>query len=130
MTTETKAKRGRPPTQLTPDTLHMIKIMFPDVRTRRGQLDKCYVITALGKLLKMIANGETGLEYIILPKEERHNQGILRELGKFPVESIPSLALDVCRIQAETPMSIRQWEKVLRFTRIKETVAENSEVML
>lgn len=126
MTTE-KVKRGRGRPPVMPHELWTgFQRFFPEIRTRRGMLNKHYETEALAVIKDMIAEGVQGLEYIDNEKEEKLNSGVLRELGKLNPEDIRLYAVALCEAQKkpETKRTIRQWEYFLRDLRLRPEIIE------
>lgn len=137
MTTEIKNKRGRPPL-LQADFLKLMRNQFPEVTTRRGQLNKFWEFNGLRVIHQMVTDDMAGLKFLDNPDQQRFAGGIVRELGRISDdESIKKVAFAICEAEKKGHRTIRQYEALLRDCRLSnipyeywpavflETVSEN-----
>lgn len=123
-----KRKRGRPQV-MTVEEYKILRNVFPEIRTRRGMLNKHWELRAFKVIADMIDEGMQGLDYLANPKEKTLNAGILRELGRFEPDDIQHLAIEICQLVKVDKRTVRKWASQIRLVRLQnkvfsETVSE------
>lgn len=126
MTTE--VKRGRP-NSLSDSFVSKVQELWPEIKTRRGMLNKSYELRAWGIVRRMQKEKHIEeLEFLRDDAKQYINTGVCRELGKFETdEEIEEFIPAVCAYQKKAQMTIHQWCKLLseiRLDGIKETVSD------
>ena len=133
---EVKRKRGRPPVMEADEYLYFKGMWSGIIETRRGLLNKHYVIKGSSVIRKMQREGIKGLEFMRDPIKQKVKCGILQELGHFDEDIIRILAPAICEAQKNpnTKRTVHAWGEFLRTYRLhpeelglSETVSENKD---
>jgi len=117
-----KRKRGRPASVMPIELYAMYSTVMVTVATRRGMRNKVYEIKAGIFLQAMQKRSISEIDYLL--SFNRHQQfrcmGIHRELGRITDQSLfERVALTICECEKQRHRTVREYEKLLRYCRLK-----------
>lgn len=122
-----QAKAGRPPI-LSDASLDALHSLYPDIRSRRGLLNKYYQIRAFGALKDL-----PGTTFLVDRERGQSKWLILEQLGRLPNEAeIKSVASYLCQRARTESMTVKEWERLCILIRhsgelISEAASETTE---
>lgn len=105
-------KVGRP-RKINNEYFKMLRTLYPDIKTRRGILNKYYETVALQVIGKM-----KDTTFIIDESKQVFKASILSEIGRLEnEEDIKIVARYICNRAKKEKKTIHQWVNIIRFIR-------------
>ncbi|WP_373844426.1 hypothetical protein [Clostridium sp.] len=106
-------KVGRP-RKISDSFFKKLQMIYPDIKTRRGILNKHYEVIAHAAVEKM-----EDVKFLVDPDKHVIKETILIELGRFEnEEDIKNVARFICDNAESKKLTARQWVNFIRLVRL------------
>lgn len=122
------SKRGRP-ARFSSEYMSLQRVLYPEIKTERGILNKAYQQHAVGVLLHA---GIENFKFLFDVETDTVLSGVLRELGKIDNDSMILLIAELICQRAKTEKhTVRKWGAFVKYYQfcLEQERTDNQKVM-